>query len=151
MRNNLVALTLIVFSIVVFSGCKTLGPVKTPAGFAAYDGTEPFRAVTSDGVMYRVRTAENKPFAELDFWKTAMKKHLTESGYRFIAEKDITADTLKGYQIELAAPSGEKDYTYLISVFVKDNTLIIAEASGEITVFKKHRKAIDEAVGKIQG
>ncbi len=151
MRNKPVTLLLIVFAAFAFSGCKTLDPSQTPEGFAAYDSTEPFRAVTSDGVMYRVRTAENKPFAELAFWKTAMKKHMTESGYRLITEKDITAHTLIGYQIELAAPSGEKDYMYLITVFVKGDTLIIAEASGEITVFKKHRKAIDEAVGKIRG
>jgi hypothetical protein len=139
---------LIVVAVLMVSGCKTI-PANAPSGFAAYQGENPFRAVSPDGVMYRVRTTENKPSADLSFWKTALKKHMTDSGYHFISESDVSADTLSGYQLELTAPMGDKDYTYLIALFVKGDTLIIAEASGEISSFKKLQTSIDAAIKKI--
>ncbi len=149
MTNKFFAAALIIAATLFVSGCRTLPPSHAPSGFAAYTDETPFRAVSPDGVMYRVRTTENKPFAELTFWKTALKKHMTESGYRFMAESDISADNLTGYQLELTAPQGDKDFTYLITLFVKGDTLIISEAAGDITRFKEHRKAIDEAIKKI--
>lgn len=141
---------LVVIAALMFSGCKTL-PSNSPTGFAAYQGENPFRAVSPDGVMYRVRTAENKPFAELSFWKTALKKHMTDSGYRFINESEVSADNITGYQLELSAPVGDKDYTYLIALFVKGDSLLIAEAAGEINCFKKLQASIVEAIKKIKG
>lgn len=154
MKNKFSAYSLPFFlmfvTVLMVSGCKTL-PANAPEGFAAYQGENPFRAVSPDGVMYRVRTAENKPFAELSFWKTALKKHMTDSGYRFISDSEVAADNLTGYQLELSAPVGDKDYTYLIALFVKRDTLIIAEASGEISSFKKLQASIIEAIKKIKG
>lgn len=153
MKNRYSALFILfmmVFAAFVISGCKTL-PKNAPKGFAVYDGSDPFCAVSPDGVMFRIRTAENKPFAELPFWKTALKKHMVDSGYRFVSESDITTDNLTGYQIELSAPVGDKDQIYLIALFVKGDTLIIAEGSGEITCFNKHKDAITDAIKKIKG
>jgi len=77
--------------------------------------------------------------------------HMTDSGYRFISESEVKTDTQTGYQLELSAPVGDKDYTYLIALFVKGDTLIIAEASGEMTRFKKLQTSIVEAIKKIKG
>ena len=150
MKNKLFAFTLLCVATLVFAGCQTL-PSNAPADFAAYKGEKPFRAVSPDGVMYRVRSTENKPFAELSFWKTALKKHMIDSGYHFTGESDISAENLPGYLLELSAPAGDRDYTYLIALFVKGDTLLIAEASGEISRFKKHQAGIMEAIMKIKG
>ena len=152
MKNKyglLIPAILIVAAGAFFSGCRTIVS-NAPTGFAAYRGENPFRAVSHDGVMYRVRNAKNKPFAGLPFWKTALKKHMTDSGYRFISESEISSGNLTGYMLELTAPVGDKDYTYLIALFVKGDTLLIAEASGEISHFKNYRSSITDAIKKIE-
>ncbi len=74
---------------------------------------------------------------------------MLDAGYRFAAESDITAGERKGYLIELTAPLGAKDYTFLIALFMNDlKQLIIFESSGEISQFKKQRKEIVEAIDK---
>ncbi|GAB6097137.1 hypothetical protein JCM14469_33910 [Desulfatiferula olefinivorans] len=146
MKNKRPVLLLLFTALVLaLAGCRSL-PLAAPSGFAAYEGSFPFRAVSPDGVMYRVRTEDNTPFAELTFWKTALRKHMTDSGYRVIADADLTTKTLPGYQLELAAPMGDRDFTYLITLFVDGDTLIIAEAAGDMALFKQHRSAVDAAV-----
>jgi hypothetical protein len=148
MKNNRLFFFLLLVAACLLCACKTI-PRNVPEGFAAYKGNGIFRAVSSDGVMYRIRNEENKPFAELPFWKTALKKHMLDSGYRFIGESDITSDGRPGYQLELSAPLGDKDYIYLIALFVNGDRLVIAEASGEAVTFRKHRDSVTAAVSRM--
>ncbi len=148
-RRHFIQFSFIVTTLLlVISGCKTT-TFLAPSGFAAYKGEHPFRAVSPEGVMFRIRTEKNEPVAELSFWKTALKKHMTDSGYRYISENDVVSGNLKGYCLELSAPSGDKDFIYLITVFVEGDSLIIAEASGEVTLFKKRQPDIIEAFNQI--
>ena len=134
------------------TGCITTQPKSgTPRGFALYPDTKVFRAVSPDGVMYRIRIENNKPFAELTFWKKALKKRMLDAGYNFVNESEISTENQKGYLLELTAPLGEKDYTYLVAIFLNGKKeIIIAEACGEINRFTIQRDKIIAAIKTIK-
>ncbi|MBN1959483.1 MAG: hypothetical protein JW841_00935 [Deltaproteobacteria bacterium] len=134
----------------LLNGCRRF-EAKVPDGFAAYDdGINHFRAVSPDGVVYRVRTEKNSPEAKVVFWREALKKRMLDAGYIFTNENDITAGQIPGYLLELAAPVGLQDYGYLIALFVSGSRLIIVEASGEVLKLKNHRDAILNSINALK-
>jgi len=145
-RPLLTCLLLLLLSLL--GGCKSF-TAQAPNGFATYDKGGAFRAVSPDGVIYRVRDEKNKPQAELAFWKEALKKRMLDAGYRFVAESDVKAGDASGYLLELNAPQGSQDYTYLTALFVEGDRLVIVESAGEVTRFKARRDVVMEAIGKI--
>jgi hypothetical protein len=75
---------------------------------------------------------------------------MTDAGYAFVADSDVSLAGNAGYLIELAAPVGIEDYTYAIAVTTHGKDLLIAEATGEVTRFAKHRAAIVDAIKGIK-
>lgn len=134
----------------LLGGCGTAYRAKPPSGFARLEQEGPFRALTPDRVIYRVRQAPNEPRADLTFWQKALKQRMTDAGYLFVAEREIKASGVPGYLIELAAPFGQEDYSYLIALFVRDDRLVIAEATGEVSRLTKRRPAILSAIEGLQ-
>ena len=147
MRNRISAVMLFLCLV----GCKH-AVANLPQGFAPYASGAPwqdFRAVSADGVVFRVRETPNEPVAELAFWKEALKKRMLEAGYTFLSERDIkAAGGEPGYLIELTAPLGDRDYVYLIGVFRNRSHLIIAEAGGDVVTLEKRKKDIVSAMEK---
>ncbi len=129
-------------------GCRAFH-AETPEGFAAFDDWSRFRAVSADGVMYRVRSEDNDPKAGLPFWREALKKRMLDAGYIFVSDGELKAASEPGYLLELAAPVGQEDYTYLVAFFVKGSRLVVVEASGEVTKFRPRRAAILAAMSRI--
>lgn len=121
-----------------------------PEGFARYTKARQIKAVSPEGVIYRVRSEDNKPFAELPFWKEALKKRMLDAGYIFLREAPIQADAQEGYLLELTAPYGQQDYTYLMAVFVLKKKIKIVEAAGEVSDLAAHRAAIFEAIQSLK-
>jgi hypothetical protein len=74
---------------------------------------------------------------------------MLDAGYIFLREAPITAvaaNDQPGYLLELTAPLGEEDYTYLTAVFVRGKKIVIAEAAGEVTDLDSRRDAILAAI-----
>lgn len=117
-----------------------------PEGFAVYDDPWEFRAVSPDGVIYRVRSEPNEPEADLAFWSEALKKRMTDAGYAFTADAEIAAGSEPGYLLELAAPVGQQDYTYAVALFVRQGDLVLVEVAGEVTRFAARRDAVLAAI-----
>jgi hypothetical protein len=137
-------------AIAVVTGCSSF-EATAPDGFATYNGSRPYRAVSSDGVVYRVRTENDASDATMSFWREALKKRMTDAGYSFLRDGDIKAANVgDGYLLEVTAPFGLKDYTYLMAVFKSGKHLVLVESSGEITTFEKHRPAVLAAVEKLR-
>lgn len=120
--------------------------VPAPAGFAPGRKASRFHAVSPDDVVFRVRTAKNKPEADLAFWKEAMTTRMTEAGYRVTRAGEITANGVPGALLEVSAPDGEQDAAYLIAVFVDGGRLVLAEAAGEVGRFAARRDAVLAAI-----
>ncbi len=131
--------------------CACVGlSAPTPEGFARFGETSVMRAVSSDGVMYRVRLVDNDPKADLDFWREAFKKRMLEAGYRVVADGDITAAGTPGYLLELAAPVGQQDYAYAIAIYLQGSDIMVIEAAGEVTRFQKHRESVVTAMAAVE-
>ncbi len=124
--------------------------VPAPAGFAPGKKKRRFVAVSPDDVVFRVRTAKNKPVADLAFWKEAMVTRMTEAGYRVASQGDIQANGVPGALLEVSAPDGQQDAAYLIAVFVDGRRLVVAEAAGEVGRFAARRAAVIDAIGALR-
>ncbi|MEZ0310959.1 MAG: hypothetical protein ACAI38_04260 [Myxococcota bacterium] len=119
---------------------------KAPEGFAVYEGNRPFRAMSADGVVYRVRTVNDSTDATLAFWQEALKKRMLDAGYVFLREGEAKSSGQTGYVLEVTAPYGVRDYTYLMAVFKRDKHLVLVESSGEVATFEKRRPQVLEAI-----
>jgi hypothetical protein len=146
MSNHLL-LPLSLLSLATVS-CLGVG-AKAPEGFAEIEEWTAFRALSAEGIMYRVRTEEHEPEAKLDFWKEALKKRMLDAGYAFVSDKEIKLGNTPGYFLELAAPVGQEDYTYAMAIAVRGGDIVIAEAAGEVTRFAKHKDAVLAAMQAI--
>ena len=131
-------------------GKTTTWLTEPPDGFAPYKAKKAFRAVSPDGVVFRVRSAEHEPEADLAFWKEAMSKRMVEAGYQVLAEGEIQAGSTPGTMLELTAPYGTDDYSYLLAVFPAGKELVIVEAAGEVATFAARKDAIVTAIGRVQ-
>jgi hypothetical protein len=130
-------------------GCRGFD-AKAPVGFAAFADRRQFRAVSSDGVTYRVHRDANSPKADLAFWREALKKRMIDAGYIFVSDAEIKARAEPGYWLELAAPVGAQDYTYAVAIFVRGSHIVIAESAGEVAKFRKHKDEILAAVTALE-
>lgn len=129
-------------------GCDSF-KATAPEGFAAYEGNRPFRAMSPDGVVYRVRNVSDSQDATLAFWQEALKKRMLDAGYTFLREGEAKSASGDGYVLEVTAPYGVRDYTYLMAVFKKDKHLVVVESSGEVTTFEKRRPQVMAAIEKL--
>lgn len=111
-------------------------------GFAAFKKTSHFAALSPDDVKLRARVFRNKPKADLAFWREAMRVRMIEAGYTVLAEGDIQAQGGPGSLLTLSAPSGDKDYTYMIALFVDGGRLVVVEALGETRTFEPWKDAL---------
>lgn len=127
--------------------CRAPFEASAPSGFAAYDDSDPFRAVSPDGVVYRVRSeSADAEGADLGFWGEALKRQMESAGYAVQSEGAVSAGGETGYLIELTAPQGPEDHLYLIAVFTRGDGVIIAEAAGEVTRVAERKAAILEGI-----
>ncbi len=138
-------LLLLVFAL---AGCTPF-QASAPDGFAPFDDWGEFRAVSPEGVTFRVRAEDNEPEADLEFWAEALKNRMDNAGYVFVDDGEVSAGSTKGYRLELAAPFGQEDYSYLIAIFVKGSKIVIVESAGEVTRFAERRAAVDAAIASI--
>lgn len=138
--------TSVLLFLLTLTACRAFH-AEAPTGFAAYEGSDRFRAVSPDGVVYRVRQAPNKPEADLPFWKEALKKRMLDAGYHLHAEADIKAKGGEpGALLELSAPLGTVDYSYLVAIYVKGGHIVIAEAAGDVLRVKERHEALVSAL-----
>ncbi len=129
---------------------KSRATVPTPEGFAAWKKRGRFQAVSPDDVVMRVRSAKNKPYAELTYWQEALRNRMKDAGYTVLSESSVSASGVPGVVLELGAANGEQDQTYLIGLFVDGRNLLIVEATGETTRFRARRDAIVAAISGME-
>jgi hypothetical protein len=100
--------------------------------------------------MYQVRDVRHKPRAELEFWREALKKRMVEAGYQYMAERAVKAGEHDGWLLELTAPVGAQDYSYLVGVFVVGRRIVLVESAGEVTRLEVRRQAVMDAIAKLK-
>ena len=124
--------------------------VEKPAGFAEVEKYNRYRAVSPEGMPFRVRTVDNYPVQSLSFWSDSLKNHLVKEGYTLLGEgESFQAGDYEGEMFEWAVPYGHESYIYLTAIIVSEKTIAIAEAAAEHTVYSKHREAVKNSLKSI--
>jgi len=130
----------------LLGACTTPPKSEVPQGFGVYQGGEVRQAASFDRVVYQVKRVDNKPYANLEFWRIALKERLAKTGYVVTADGELSAAGKPGYFIETTAPRGVADYMYLVALFVRDKDLVVIEAAGELQAYKAQREKIFAAI-----
>lgn len=140
-------LALVLLGFVVFGACHP--SMVTPEKFARYRGGA-FKAITADGVRLKVRSLPNEPFGDLDLWSGTVELHLKEQGYRLQKKERVQSSSGPGQSLTALYGFQNRDYIYMINVFVKQTGLrsrvILVEAGGPYSEFQKHEAAIQESL-----
>lgn len=119
------------------TGCVTGSgfDAKAPEQFATLDSEGEdkvvLKAVSPSGVVYRVRTEQPEPKAELSFWKEALQSKLAAEGYVVLAVKDTTLAGQPAAAIEAVAPLADADYGFMVLIAPVGEEILIVEGAGE--------------------
>jgi hypothetical protein len=148
MRRHAIAL-LAVAVLMMLASCATVPSVDVPTGFAAYRDTTPPKAVSPEGVGFRLRQVDNEPPQSLEFWAAALGRYMGDAGYVLVDQERFVAVAGSGIAFEWTAPVGEEDWIYLVAVVVAGDRILIAEAAGSVDRYRAHREEVREALTTI--
>ena len=153
-RRDVSVMILTVFAVVTLcTGCVTQrGVLSPPDGFAHYADRDLFTVVSPEAVIMRVRTEENDPPQSLDFWREAVKRHLSSSGYLLLedGEGDFTSEAGAGVRYEWISPAGDEDWVYLTAMLVSGDRIVVVEAAGPYRWYMEHRAGMLESLSTIR-
>jgi hypothetical protein len=150
--NRIVVPIAFAAAVLALASCTTL--VQKPEGFAEVPpwqitATE-YKAVSPEGMIYRVRTLRNYPVQTLEFWASALRNHLEKEGYRSITDgRSFETGDNSGVIFEWAMPYGNQSYIYLTAIVVSENKIAVAEAAAEHTIYNQYRQALFESLTSI--
>lgn len=148
--KKLLLILVIVMAASAMHSCSSL-KANSPQGFAVYEqslGEQSLRAVSPEGVTWQVSLVEQEESANLDFWRSAVRRKMQEGGYKIIDSLSYKQQGNEGFAWEMGAPFGSKDYLYLVAVQIEGKKVRITEAAGAQKHYKKHREALIQALQK---
>jgi hypothetical protein len=138
------------FTLCVLISCASF-KANAPENFAAYKSENTkFKAISSDGVLYRVSVYEQKSEASIDFWKEAFLLKMKNTSYK---QEDslnvsISGKAAMGYIFSFANNVGSD--LYLVAAVQNGNEMLVVEAAAEREKFNAHKAAILKAIGEIE-
>ena len=151
--GRLLAVLVMTIAVLLSTGCATVElTAGAPDGFAPFERQSPderFRAVSADGITYRVRYVDNEPTQDAGFWRDAVHNQLTVEGYELIDQGTFEATGGEGFFLAWVAPVGTADYVYLTAFFVEADWIVIVESAGEYQRFNEYRDAIIDSLVEI--
>jgi hypothetical protein len=148
MRRLLLPLSLALMLLTI--SCSRISVVP-PDGFAEVKGGRSYRAISPEGMLYRVRSIKNKPQKDLSFWGEALENHLSKEGYRRSGEaQSFESGAREGLYYEWIMPAGNESYLYLTALIVTEKTITLAEAAAPHPVFTRYRQALLDSLISIR-
>jgi hypothetical protein len=150
--RSMIPAPILLAAILFFSSSCTGVKVQVPEGFAELKLRRTYRAVSPEGVLYSVRTVRNYPRQGLAFWEETLRGHLLDEGYQLIGEGErFPTEQGEGMLYEWGLPYGQNDYLYLTAVIPAGRRIVVAEAAGEQTLYRRHRDALLKSLKTIEG
>lgn len=127
------------------SGCTSLR-IQPPERFLVLgdSGSDMIRATTPDGGKLRIHKAKTPENGTLDFWAEAVQHDLINSrGYEYISNEPITTESgLEGTCQTYHVHTDGRPHGYMIGVFAKPNSVLVAEFVAPAAVFESNREAV---------
>jgi len=136
--------------------CTHGAKVSAPDGFAELEPGEEYsyRATSASGVVIGVRTEDNDPNGNLEFWTAALDYKLQKAGY---APMDKAASKVKsdagmdGRRLRYEIQRNGRPHEYWVTVFVAGDSVVVVEAAGDQAFFDgATQKQIDVAVRTVK-
>ncbi|HMR07055.1 MAG TPA: serine/threonine protein kinase [Polyangiaceae bacterium] len=147
-------LTSIIFGALLLAqaGCARGFDINTPTSFAELDGSGDYeyRATSAEGVVIGVRTAENDPKGNLEFWKAAMGYELARRGYSKQGESEVkSASGTSGVQLRYSTKHQGRPHVFWATLFVTESKIVVVEAGGDVEHFEKVQAQVSSAINGI--
>lgn len=143
-------LVLPLFLLLFAASCSHISVIP-PEGFAELAGRGSYRAVSPEGMLYRIRSIKNVPQKDIEFWGDALKNHLVKEGYRLRDEAEsFESEVQDGLAYQWVLPYGNESYLYLTALIVTDKTITLAEAAAPYPVYIKYQQAIRDSLATIR-
>jgi hypothetical protein len=140
MRVRRVPAAALLLPLLLLSGCLS---VTKPEGFAEISPFPSYRAISPEGLRYSIRTVNNYPPQDLEFWSRALKNHLQAEGYVLIRPQErFEAANREGMIFEWGLPYRNQSYIYLTAIMLWEKDIVIAEAAGEQDLYGRYREAL---------
>ena len=127
--------------------------VQPPSGYATAGAGRngSYRALSPEGLPFRVRAFKNTPEQTLPFWSEALKSHLQKEGYRLAADgRAFQAGSEAGQAYEWVVPYDGESYLYQTALIVTGKRIILAEAAGPYPLFVDYRRSLEESLQSIR-
>ena len=139
-------------AVLALASCTSL--VQKPEGFAKVPLGQivvtQYKAVSPEGMIYRVRKLKNYPVQTLEFWTNALRNHLEKEGYRIITEgQSFQTGDNSGMIFEWAMPYANQSFIYLTAIVVSHKRIAVAEAAAEHTIYYRYREALLDSLASI--
>jgi len=147
-RLGLVAALIATLSLVLVA-CGTTVSFETPDGFAQFSDERQPRAISPEGVVLRMRTVENRPVQDLDFWSEALERQMIDSGYLPLEKGEFATSGFDGTWFEWLAPLNDADWVYLTALAVVEDAIVIAEAAGPYDLYTERRADLLDSLSTI--
>jgi len=124
---------------------------QAPNNFAEYSNTpsSKFKAISSDGVLYRVSEYEQESQASADFWREAFLLKMKNANYKQEDSLNVSigGKPAIGYIFSFASKVGSD--SYLVAAVQSKEKMFVVEATGESEKFETRKKDILDAINNI--
>jgi len=134
----------------VLTSCASF-KAQAPNNFAEYDDTSSniFKAISPDGVLYRVTAYEQESQATTEFWREAFLLKMKNANYKQEEALNIKVNgqPVVAYIFSFANSAGSD--LYLVVAIPHKKEMIVVEATAESAKFNARKADILNAIGKI--
>jgi hypothetical protein len=130
--------------LIVAAGCVPYR-AEPPEGFAEIrrPGRGTYLAVSPEGVRFRVRTVENYPRMDTDFWAETLKNHLEEEGYSLVSGPERVGEM---FRMEWGVPYNGEDYMYTTAVRVSGRRIVLVETGAPYELYLRYADRIEKSL-----
>jgi len=136
--------------LLILASCASF-KAKAPENFAEYSDSPSgkFKAVSSDGILYRVSEYEQEAEASIDFWREAFLLKMKNANYKQedSLNVNIGGKAAIGYVFSFANSTGSD--LYLVAAVQSKEKMFVIEAAGESAKFENRKKDILNAISNI--
>lgn len=137
-------------ALLIASGCGLKYTMPVPAGFMRYQKEKDhIKAISAEGVRLMTFEYKNEPEGDLTLWVQQFRQHFAEQGYKIVKEQPVSAKAnLAGHYFHTLYSYNGRDYSYAVTVFVREKKVYTVEAGSEFAAFAPEEAAVLAAVSQ---